>query len=127
MKRVFRFIFKCLAMLFIVLPVLFELKPGAPSSVSLTTVTEEYDGVRTSSFVDVSGKITFAVDKGYASVRTTYNEAGEKVLEEYLGTDGEALTIPAGYSAVRKHYIRSVTVGYYSMTRYCGYTNLLTR
>ena len=104
MKRVYRFIFKCLAMLFIVLLVLFELKPGAPTSASLTTVTEEYDGVRTSSFVDVSGKITFAVDKGYASVRTTYNEVGKKVLEEYLGTDGEALTIPAGYSATRWYY-----------------------
>lgn len=104
MKRIYRLIFKCLAMLFIVLLVLLELKPGAPTSASLTTVTEEYDGVRTSSFVDVSGKITFAVDKGYASVRTTCDEAGKKVLEEYLGTDGESLTIPAGYSATRWYY-----------------------
>ena len=60
-------------------------------------------GIRTD-YVDVSGQIMYAVDKGFASVLKIYKDE-EVVLEKYLDEKGRAVTLPEGYSIIRKEYV----------------------
>ena len=63
-----------------------------------------YEGsIRRTDFVDDSGKITYATDKGYATLLETYDE-GHLVLEQYLDEKGEAVIISEGYSIVSREY-----------------------
>ena len=54
-------------------------------------------------FVNSSGIVTFAEDKGYASVIKIYND-GQIVLEKYLDENGKAIVLPAGYSIIHYGY-----------------------
>ena len=84
--------------------IFFVLMKPKPASTALTAVTEEQGNRTVTSFVDDSGNVIFASDKGYASVRKTFNDEGKNILEEYLGTDGRPVMIPAGYAAVERVY-----------------------
>ena len=45
-----------------------------------------------------------ASDKGYASIRTTKDQDGHTVLEEYLDPSGDPVLLSAGYAAVQYGY-----------------------
>ncbi len=69
------------------------------------TTTTDSSGreVQTTSYVDKDGHIQFATDKGYASVRKTYDD-GKVVLEEYQDAKGKPVLLSAGYSAIERLY-----------------------
>ena len=72
-------------------------------SVELTVRTSETDKQIRADYIDSSGRITFAGDKGYASVVKKI-EDGHVVLEQYLDEKGRAVTLPAGYSQIVHEY-----------------------
>lgn len=55
------------------------------------------------SYNNQAGKVTVATDKGYASVRKTY-EDGKVVLKEYLDGFGEPILLSSGYAAIELEY-----------------------
>ena len=50
------------------------------------------------SYVDGAGNVTFAEDKGYASVRYTYTSYNNVSKEEYLDENGELVNNSFGYA-----------------------------
>ena len=64
------------------------------------TSTEDY--VRTD-YVDSEGNISFAGDKGYATVIKTKQD-GHVVLEQYFDEKGKLTVLPAGYAQISRVY-----------------------
>ena len=64
------------------------------------TSTEDY--VRTD-YVDSEGNISFAGDKGYATVIKTKQD-GHVVLEQYFDEKGQLTVLPAGYAQIFRVY-----------------------
>ena len=83
---------------------LFSILCQPPDSSSLQTVTETDGLITSTSYTDSDGRVVPAADKGYATVRTTRDQDGHTVLEEYLDENGEAVSLPAGYAAVSRIY-----------------------
>lgn len=108
-------------------------EPQRRSSSLRTIVNEEEDGV-TETFVDEDGRITYAADKHYASVRIIrkdkavlseffdengnpekqvtgqyatlreWNDKGQKYRTSYLGLDGQPIMISSGYSIITRTF-----------------------
>ena len=72
------------------------------SSELKTKKTKLENQIRTD-YIDASGKIAYAEDKGYASVLKTYEDE-HVVLEQYLDENGKTATLPDGYSIIRREY-----------------------
>lgn len=51
-------------------------------------------------YVDESGQITFAADKGYATLIRTRDEKKRTIREEYLDENGQPVMLSGGYSIV---------------------------
>ena len=75
------------------------------NSSQLTQETVETDHQTRTDFIDEKGHVTFASDKGYATVIKTY-EGKNVVLEEYYDEAGRAVTLASGYSKIRRLYNR---------------------
>ncbi len=73
------------------------------SSTELNTKTSEYSSQIRIDYVDDHDRITFASDKGYATVIKTYKDE-KLLLEEYFDEDGHISTLPAGYSKIQRVY-----------------------
>ena len=86
----------------------------APTSKTLETVksTEEVEGgtIATTSYVNSSGSVVVAADKGYAILRTSKDKDGHTVLEEYLDESGELIALSSGYAAVRYDYTDGLAI-----------------
>lgn len=72
------------------------------SSELIAQKTELENQIRTD-FIDSTGKITYAEDKGYASVLKTY-ENKHVILEQYFDEKGKAVNLSEGYSIIRREY-----------------------
>ena len=72
------------------------------SSELKTKKTKLENQIRTD-YIDASGKIAYAEDKGYASVLKTYEDE-HVVLEQYLDEKGKRVVLPDGYSIIRREY-----------------------
>lgn len=85
----------------IIIPI--HIKQKNQNSSDLRTRVKESGNWKRTDFVDESGKIVLAADKGYASVLKTY-EDGHVIQEQYLDDNGEAVMLPEGYSIIRREY-----------------------
>ena len=95
---------KLLPLIFIALVILIIiLSTRSITSSELTTATTQTETTGTTSFIDSTGIIRFASDKGYASKRTTY-EDGKNVLEEYFDENNQPVTLSSGYSKIQRIY-----------------------
>ena len=81
--------------------VLFTGRGKNSSQLKQETVTADQQ-TRTD-YIDEKGHITFASDKGYATVIKTY-EGKNVVLEEYFDEAGKAATLSSGYSKISREY-----------------------
>ena len=64
------------------------------------TSTDDFDRI---DYVDSEGNITFAGNKGYATVIKTKKD-GHVVLEQYYDEKGELIALPAGYAKILHVY-----------------------
>ncbi|MDT3843924.1 MAG: VanZ family protein [Bacillota bacterium] len=64
------------------------------------TSTADYDRI---DYLDSEGHITFAGDKGYATVIKTKND-GHVILEQYFDEKGNLTVLPAGYAQISRRY-----------------------
>ncbi len=81
--------------------ILFAVKGKNSSQLKQETVTTDHQ-TRTN-YIDEEGHITFASDKGYATVMKTY-EGKSVVLEEYFDEAGRAILLSSGYSKISRLY-----------------------
>jgi hypothetical protein len=66
--------------------------------------TDDFDRI---DYVDSEGNITFAGNKGYATVIKTKKD-GHVVLEQYYDERGNLVALPAGYAKILRHWYRVV-------------------
>ena len=81
--------------------VLFTDRGKDSSQLKQETVTTDHR-TRTD-YIDEKGHVTYASDKGYATVIKTY-DGNNVVLEEYLDEAGRAVTLSSGYSKISRQY-----------------------
>lgn len=62
--------------------------------------TEDYDRI---DYLDSEGHITFAGDKGYATVIKTKKD-GHVILEQYFDEKGNITVLPSGYAQISRRY-----------------------
>jgi len=72
-------------------------------STELSTQTTETSSRSRTDYIDPQGHITFAADKGYATVVKEL-DGGQVVLERYLDENGKAVTLPSGCSQIKREY-----------------------
>ncbi len=88
-----------LIVLLILIIIPFFLNQNHHNSSELETRTTKNGSVTRTDYINSFGEISFAEDKGYASVLKTYRD-GQVVLEQYLDEKGQAVILPAGYSMI---------------------------
>lgn len=76
---------------------------GTNQSKALTVEKTETENQIRQDYVDSDGRITFASDKGYASVVETKVSAQESVIQ-YLDENGEPAVLSAGYDTIHRTY-----------------------
>lgn len=74
------------------------------TSAELSENTTEDNHIKRTDYVDESGQVTFAADKGYATVVRTRDEKKRTIREEYLDETGQPVMLPGGYSVVTRTY-----------------------
>jgi len=82
-------------------------------STELSTQTTETSSRSRTDYIDPQGRITFAADRGYATVVKELDD-GHVVLEQYLDAKGRAVTLPSDMlppSRTRKY--KNPTWGYF--------------
>ncbi len=104
MKIYLKILYVIVASVFAALVLVTFLSPKASnhSSELLINKTETEHLTRTD-YVNATGELTFATDKGYAT-KIVHKEDGKTILEEFLDETGAAVMIPAGYSSILHEY-----------------------
>ena len=76
---------------------------GRTSAELSENITED-NHIKRTDYVDESGQVTLAVDKGYATVVHTKDKKKRTIREEYLDENGHPIMLPGGYSVIARTY-----------------------